>query len=473
MATEQTLEESPNVPRTARTTYAMRKAIVDKNRKRRGNTHRKRLQVLNSPDHPAFKGWSEEIEPWSMQICEDYIEWCHIGKLFPAWRHHHNRHTNKANLKYCENPAFVQRCIEIWQVLYKTPFVERNEVTLSIARGAYAEVVLKKEVDWSTIKESTYVSRPENGSIPRGVLKFPEGGLGPIRKDAQDKSTIEISTSESEEDSNSDGARAPRATRAVPPIAPLPVTEDPIVRGASSSRGRRPRRPSKVPRLANQVGLGSTSTTVLNPSLPPQNATDVFDFEPNDETPMETSVPVLPGQGDSTTVLNEALDLLKTKDTTIASLQSDVKKLQSDLKQRDALISEQDKELQRLRQKQHETITLSDMDEGFIEYDPHHLERIVEDLTSGLIELTPPTKRVKRSPIVPSKVLPTVAEDAIVETDGIQETQDSLSFPALPSHCTIFEDLRPSRREQHAPCTIERVRNNALSLEGCVHSLRG
>ena len=138
-------------------TAISKKAAKDKTRKQRGNTHRKRWHVLKSSDHLAFKGWNEEEEPWTMQICEDYIEWCHIGKLFPTWRHHHNRHTNKANLKYCENPAFVQRCVELWQVLYQTPFVERNEAPHFIARGAYAEVALNKEVDWSTIKETMYV----------------------------------------------------------------------------------------------------------------------------------------------------------------------------------------------------------------------------------------------------------------------------------------------------------------------------
>ncbi len=67
--------------------------------------------------------------------------------------------------------------------------------------------------------------------------------------------------------------------------------------------------------MTNQIGLGSTSIIVSNPSLPPQNATNVFDFQPNDEMPMETSVVVILAEGDSTTALNEALNLVKTKDT--------------------------------------------------------------------------------------------------------------------------------------------------------------
>lgn len=141
----------------ARTAGAIRKAEKDRNRKRRGTMHRKRLHVLTSENHIAFRGWDEVPEPWTIQTCEDYIEWCHIGKFFPAWRHHHNRHTNKANLKFCEIDPFRERCVELWQVLYKTAFVERNEVPLFLARGAYAEVALKKEVDWSTLKESPYV----------------------------------------------------------------------------------------------------------------------------------------------------------------------------------------------------------------------------------------------------------------------------------------------------------------------------
>ena len=213
MATGGNNDGLPPLSHAVRTLGEANKAVKDKGRKRRGNTHRKRLHVMNNENHLAFKGWTEEVEPWTMQVCEDFIEWCHIGKLFPAWRHHYNRHTNKANLKYCESPTFVCRCLELWQVLYRTPFVDRNEVPLFIARGAYAEVALNKEVDWSTIKETTYVQRPDIGSIPRGVLRFPEGGLGAIRSDYRNKESQEVDTEESEEDDNSNGTRALKPTQ--------------------------------------------------------------------------------------------------------------------------------------------------------------------------------------------------------------------------------------------------------------------
>ena len=434
MATQGNTEVPLLPPNSARRNSAIRKSIKDKNRQRRGNIHRKRWHVLNSADHLAFKGWNEEAEPWSMQTCEDYIEWCHIGKLFPAWRHHYNRHTNKANLKYCENSAFVQRCVEVWQVLYRNPFVERNEVTLSIARGVYAEVALKKDVDWSTIKGSIYVQRPDIGLIPRGVLKFPEGGLGSIRSDPQDKSTIEVDTAESEEDSDSDGTRAPKIAQAIDQTVTTTEGQHPNVEGGSSSRGPRNKYPSKVRRSTNSIGLGATATTVSNPSAPPQNANNVFDFESNDEMPTEASVRVAVPQSESdlAQALCKALDLLKAKDNTIASLQSDVSKLQSNLDQKVALVNQQAKELHRLQEKQRDTITLSDMDEGFVTSDQHQLDKVVGDLTSGLIDCSPASKRLKHSSIIPTALLPTVTKNAVIPIDDVQETQDSLSFPVVP-----------------------------------------
>jgi len=246
MACEGNVHVALHVSEIVCLTAALRKAMIDKGRKRRGTIHKKRWHVLKSPSHLAFRGWNEEAEPWTIPICEEYIEWCHIGKLFPLWRHHYHRHTNKANLKYCENADFVQRCVELWQVFYRTAFVERNEVTLQIARGAYVEVVLKKEVDWTTIKESLYVQRPKVGLIPRGVLKFPEGGLGPIRSDPHNKDTVTPHTDESEEDNDSDGTRAPRVARAKNQAITTVVIHHPSGEGSSSSRGRKRRYPAKV-----------------------------------------------------------------------------------------------------------------------------------------------------------------------------------------------------------------------------------
>jgi len=56
------------------------------------------------------------------------------------------------------NEDFLKRCIKLWQVIYKTTYVERNKVNLFLAKRAYAEIALYKEVDWSRIKASPYTT---------------------------------------------------------------------------------------------------------------------------------------------------------------------------------------------------------------------------------------------------------------------------------------------------------------------------
>jgi len=97
----------------------VRKIEAHKERQRLVKKHRKRLHVLRNPSKLAFRGWEDEEEPWSLDTCKEYIEWCHIDKVFPEERHNVHRHSWAANLKHCLCPEFKQRCIEVWQFLYK------------------------------------------------------------------------------------------------------------------------------------------------------------------------------------------------------------------------------------------------------------------------------------------------------------------------------------------------------------------
>jgi hypothetical protein len=137
--------------------------------------------VLRNPSKLAFRGWEVVPEPWTYADCEEYIEWCHIDKTFPPERHRKNRKSNKANLRFYLCPDFTQQCVEVYQVLYGQASVERNEVMLYICRMVWTELVLKKTVDWCTIKQAKNITIPEEQDIPRGVLRFPHGGLNLLR----------------------------------------------------------------------------------------------------------------------------------------------------------------------------------------------------------------------------------------------------------------------------------------------------
>jgi hypothetical protein len=155
-------------------------------------------------------------EPWTYANCEEYIEWCYIDKKFPLEQHRKNRKSNKANLRFCSCPDFTQRCIEVYQVLYGRANVERNEVVLYICRMVWAEVVLKKKVDWRTIKQAKNITMPEELDIPTRVLRFPNGGLN-FTKVIVGKEGEEDNIEEFEEDNDSDRTRPHKVNTAPGP----------------------------------------------------------------------------------------------------------------------------------------------------------------------------------------------------------------------------------------------------------------
>ena len=90
----------------------------DRTRDRHGKPSRKHLKVLDNPQKVAFRGWTNVLEPWTFEHCKQYIEWCHVGKAFKRDRYLAHRSANKANLKFCENTNFLERCIQVYQYLF-------------------------------------------------------------------------------------------------------------------------------------------------------------------------------------------------------------------------------------------------------------------------------------------------------------------------------------------------------------------
>ena len=106
----------------------------DRTRDRRGKPCRKRLKVLDNLEKLAFRGWKNVLELWTFEHCKQYIEWCHIMKAFKQDRYLAHRLANKANLKFCKNPDFLERCIQVYQYLFHKERVVRNEVTYKLCR---------------------------------------------------------------------------------------------------------------------------------------------------------------------------------------------------------------------------------------------------------------------------------------------------------------------------------------------------
>ena len=98
---------------------------------------------------------------------------------------------------------FLERCIEVYQHLYNTAFVQRNDVLLFICRMVYAEVVMERAVDWTSIKSTPKIIMLEGPEIPR-ERKFQNGGLKKaVKSNAPER---EYFTDTSDPNSNSDGS---------------------------------------------------------------------------------------------------------------------------------------------------------------------------------------------------------------------------------------------------------------------------
>ena len=157
-----------------------------KKTKPKGDRHHRHRCILMDPTAKAFRGWRNIEADWSLTTCKTFVEWCHIDKLFPYHRHRSHLKQNYANLHYCRDDAFVQRCIEVYRFLYGTPKIPRSEVGLNICQMVYAELKLGRTVDWRTMKASKKITIPTDKDIPRaGPSNNPRDGLGP-RKNIKD-----------------------------------------------------------------------------------------------------------------------------------------------------------------------------------------------------------------------------------------------------------------------------------------------
>ena len=175
----------------------------DRTRDRRGKPCRKRLKVLDNPHKVAFRGWTDVPEPWTFKECKQYIEWCHVGKAFKRDWYLAHRTANKANLKFCENPNFLERCIQVYQYLFRKEKVVRNKVNYKTCLMVWVEVGLQRRIDWQSYGAETGVTLPPGENIPQ-TRTYPNGGLGVLRIATVLPPTYD--TEESSEDSDSDGA---------------------------------------------------------------------------------------------------------------------------------------------------------------------------------------------------------------------------------------------------------------------------
>lgn len=151
---------SPSLPTIPTPLTPQEKRVMkDKGQKRSG---KKRVAILLHPKIKAFKDWKHEPEPWSYRTIAKYVDWCHISKLFMLCRHPLHVQNQKVNLAYATDARFMCRCCEVWTLLYlETKVYRNNSFSFFLLRMVYAEVVLKKIVDWTTLLEMPIAVCPD------------------------------------------------------------------------------------------------------------------------------------------------------------------------------------------------------------------------------------------------------------------------------------------------------------------------
>jgi hypothetical protein len=115
-----------------------------------------------------------------------YVKMHHIDKLFPhaVWNFNHK----VSGVKPSENKSkhFEHCALEVWSVLYpKKPFGSKNKsvISYSLVVMLYAELELKRKVDWRTVFSRNKEDRMEYAErdVSDNFSTFPQNAeVGPM-----------------------------------------------------------------------------------------------------------------------------------------------------------------------------------------------------------------------------------------------------------------------------------------------------
>jgi hypothetical protein len=103
----------------------------------------------------AEPGWDSVTTPlWVCNMAKKYVKLHHIDKLFPEAVWEYNHRASGVKPKESTSKHFAHRALEVWSILYPDkPFGldNKNIISYSMAAMVYAEIQLKRKVDWQTL----------------------------------------------------------------------------------------------------------------------------------------------------------------------------------------------------------------------------------------------------------------------------------------------------------------------------------
>jgi hypothetical protein len=113
----------------------------------------------------AEPGWESVTSLyWVCNVAKRYVKMHHIDKLFPeaVWKYNHR----VSGVKPGESTSkhFAHRALEVWSALYPDkPFDSKNNniISYSMAAMLYAELEVKRKVDWQILLTKNKGNRTE------------------------------------------------------------------------------------------------------------------------------------------------------------------------------------------------------------------------------------------------------------------------------------------------------------------------
>jgi hypothetical protein len=134
----------------------------------------------------AEPGWDSVTLPyWACNTEKKYMKMHHLDKLFPevVWKYNHR----VSGVKPGESKSkhFAHRALEVWSALYlDKPFGPNNKniISYSMAAMVYAEIELKRKVDWRIVFTRNKEDRMEyaKADVPDNFSFFQQNvGVGP------------------------------------------------------------------------------------------------------------------------------------------------------------------------------------------------------------------------------------------------------------------------------------------------------
>jgi hypothetical protein len=134
----------------------------------------------------AEPGWNSVPSPyWVCNVAKKYVKMHHIDKLFPKAVWNYNHRVSGVKPSDSKSKHFAHRALEVWSALYPDkPFGPKNKniISYSMAAMLYAELVLKRKVDWQTLLTRNKEDRMEYAEtdVPDNFSFFRQNvGIGP------------------------------------------------------------------------------------------------------------------------------------------------------------------------------------------------------------------------------------------------------------------------------------------------------